>query len=328
MDLHSVSAHSHTHVFLGADHARNERRTWAVVWLTLITMVVEIVAGTIFGSMALTADGWHMATHAGALGISAWAYGYARQHAQDERYTFGTGKIADLAGFASALVLGIVALGIAWESLQFLLTPQRIAFQEALMVAVLGLLVNLFSAWLLSADPAHAHTHEHDHNGHDHAHSHRHTHAHGDQNLRAAYLHVVADALTSVLAIAALLAGQWLGWVWLDPVAGLIGAVVIARWSLSLLRQTSQILLDVSASPELGQRVRQLLEADEDRVSDLHLWRVGPGRYACIIALVSPQPQEVEFYRQRLRALPELVHVTIETQACCQPHEPVTSTGQ
>lgn len=324
--MHSLSQHAHSHVFLGAQHARNERRTWAVVALTLVMMVAEIIAGTLFGSMALTADGWHMATHAGALGISAWAYRYARLHAQDPRYSFGTGKMGDLAGFASALILGLVALAIGWESLERLRAPVNIAFNEALVVAVVGLLVNLLSAWLLSggADAAHAHhAHGHDHS-HAHAphahHDHGHSHGHEDQNLRAAYLHVVADALTSVLAIGALLVGRYAGWHWLDPVAGIVGAVVIARWSLGLLRQTASVLLDAAPDPQLAARIRQLLEAGEASVSDLHLWRVGPGQYACIAAVVAAAPLEAEQYRARLRALPELVHVTIETQRCAGPH--------
>ena len=318
MRPHPLSHHTHTHVFLGAAHERNERRTLWVVALTAVMMVAEIVAGNIFGSMALTADGWHMATHAGALGISAWAYRYARLHVQDARYTFGTGKIGDLAGFSSALILALIALGIGYESTQRLLAPVRIAFDQAILVAVIGLAVNLLSAWLL-AGGADAHAYEPEH-AHAHAHGHAHTHAHHDQNLRSAYVHVLADALTSVLAIVALFAGRYAGWQWTDPLAGIVGAVVIARWSFGLLRQTAAVLLDASADEHLGERIRQLLETGEDCVSDLHVWRVGPGQYACIVALVSPQPQDPEHYRARLRSIGELAHITVEPQRCEGPH--------
>jgi len=320
MRPHPLSQHAHAHVFLGAQHARNERRTWWVVGLTLVMMAAEIVAGTLYGSMALTADGWHMATHAGALGISAWAYRYARLHVNDARYTFGTGKIGDLAGFASALILAVVSLAISWESIYRLLTPVSIAFDQAIAVAAIGLLVNLVSAWLL-AGGADSDEHHHAH-AHAHAHGHEHHHTDHDHNLRSAYLHVVADALTSVLAIAALLAGRYAGWRWLDPAAGIVGAAVIARWSYGLLRQTAAVLLDAAADEELGTRIRGLLEVRGDRVSDLHLWRIGPGQFGCIVALVSAQPQEPEHYRTRLRALPELAHITIEPQRCELPHEP------
>lgn len=314
MRPHSLAQHRHAHVFLGASHEHNRQRTEWVVALTLAMMVAEIVAGYLFGSMALLADGWHMGTHAGALGISAWAYRYARRHAQDPRYSFGTGKVGDLAGFASALLLLVVALGIGIESGERLLSPQRIAYDEALLVAVIGLGVNLVSAWLLGGD----HGHEHEH-AHDHAHEHEHHH---DHNLQSAYLHVLADALTSVLAILALLAGRAWGLPWLDAAAGLLGAAVIARWSWGLLRQTSAVLLDAGADTGLADRVRALLEQGDDRVADLHLWRVGPGQYACIVALVSAQPRTADEYRERLRSLRELVHVTVETQSCAGPHEP------
>jgi cation diffusion facilitator family transporter len=320
MRPHPLSHHSHAHVFLGAQHARNERRTLWVVGLTLVTMVVEIVAGTLYGSMALTADGWHMATHAGALGISAWAYRYARLHAHDARFTFGTGKIGDLAGFASALILALVAVGIGWESVVRLRSPIAIQFDEAILVAVIGLGVNLASAWLLMGGADGAHSHDHTH-GHTHGHAHGHAHAHDDQNLRAAYLHVMTDALTSVLAIAALVAGRWAGWYWLDPVAGVLGAVIIARWSWGLLRQTAAVLLDASVDLGLGTRIRAQLESDEEKVSDLHVWQVGPGQYACIVALVTAQPREPEHYRARLRGMKELVHITVEAQRCEGPHE-------
>lgn len=278
---------THDHVFLGNSHDRNARRTLWVVLLTAGMMVVEIVAGVLFNSMALLADGFHMATHAGALGVAAVAYAYAKKHANSRRYSFGTGKVGDLAGFASAMALGLVALGIAVESAQRLLSPQSVAFGEATVIAVVGLLVNIASAWLLGADHHHGHDHGHDH-GHHHGH---HDHSHGqdrhhhDNNLRSAYVHVLADALTSVLAIAALLGGRYLGWIWLDPVMGLIGATVIAVWSWSLMRDTASVLLDAHES-HLEEEIREFVEGPGDaRITDLHVWRVGPGAHAAIVAV-------------------------------------------
>ncbi|WP_157801357.1 CDF family Co(II)/Ni(II) efflux transporter DmeF [Sphingobium sp. LB126] len=235
-----IDAFVHDHVYLGASHDDNARRTLWVVVLTAVMMIGEIFAGYVTGSMALLADGFHMATHAGALSVAAIAYAYAKQHASNRRFSFGTGKVGDLAGFASALVLGLIALGIGIESILRLFEPIKVAFGEATLIAVTGLGVNILSAFLLSG--SHHHHHGHD----DHAHDH---HAHGgDNNLRSAYVHVLADALTSVLAIAALLAGRYLGWVWMDPVMGIVGAVVIARWSWSLMRDTASVLLDSTDS--------------------------------------------------------------------------------
>ncbi|UUL82942.1 CDF family Co(II)/Ni(II) efflux transporter DmeF [Sphingomonas qomolangmaensis] len=279
---------SRSHDYLGAAHDANARRTQWVVLLTAAMMVVEIVAGYATGSMALLADGFHMATHAGALGVAAIAYRYARRHAHDPRYSFGTGKVGDLAGFASALVLMLFAGGIALESARRLFDPGTVAFGEATVVAVVGLLVNLASALLLSGGHHHGHSHAHDHAEHDHAeHGHDHVeHAHGhghDNNLRAAYLHVLADALTSVLAIVALLAGRYLGWNWLDPVIGIVGAGVIAHWSWGLLRDTAAVLLDTS-DEALVADLRARVEAPGDvRVTDLHVWRIGAGARAAIV---------------------------------------------
>lgn len=271
---------THDHVFLGKAHDQNARRTLWVVLLTAGMMVVEIVAGVLFNSMALLADGFHMATHAGALGVAAIAYAYAKKHANSRRYSFGTGKVGDLAGFASAMALGLVALGIALESAQRLLNPQSVAFGEATTIAAVGLLVNLASAWLLGAGHHHGHGHSHDH-GHHHSH---HDHHH-DNNLRSAYIHVLADALTSVLAIVALLGGRYLGWTWLDPVMGLVGAAVIAIWSWSLMRDTASVLLDAHDT-DLEQEIREFVEAPGDaRITDLHVWRVGPGVHAAIVAV-------------------------------------------
>jgi cation diffusion facilitator family transporter len=314
---------SHEHVFLGLDHERNERRVWLVIALTTVTMVAEIVAGSIFGSMALTADGWHMSTHAGALLISALAYLYARRQARNPRYTFGTGKLGDLAGFASAVVLALVSLLIAVESLARLANPIAIDFDQAILVALLGLAVNLLSAWLLREDHGrhhHGHHHAHHAHGHDHGDHDHHQEAHGhsgghgkDQNLRAAYLHVLADALTSVLAIAALILGRAYGWSALDPVMGIVGGLVIARWSWGLIRATSATLLDAQASAErMANEVRRKLEASCERIADLHVWQVGPGHYAAIVALVSPDPLSPADYKRKLVEIEGLSHVTVE----------------
>ncbi|OJY71057.1 MAG: cation transporter [Sphingobium sp. 66-54] len=297
-----ISALTHDHVFLGARHDENARRTLWVVALTAVMMIGEIVAGTLFNSMALLADGFHMATHAGALGIAALAYAYARRHAHGRRYSFGTGKVGDLAGFASALVLGLVALGIAYESVTRLLDPRPVAFTEATIVAVLGLLVNIASMLLLGG-----HGHHHDH---DHHHHHDHEHGH-DNNLRSAYIHVLADALTSVLAIAALLGGRYLGWVWLDPVMGLVGATVISIWSWSLMRATAAVLLDAS-DPALEAEIRQQIEGPGDaRITDLHVWRIGPGAHAAIVSAVGTDHASI---RQRLLPVHEIEHLTIEVR--------------
>lgn len=321
---------THSHSFLGQDHERNERRVWTVIVLTAAMMVAEIAAGSWFGSMALTADGWHMATHAGAMLISALAYLYARRQSENSRFTFGTGKFGDLAGFASAIVLGVAAAMIAWESLLRFFAPVTIDFTQAIAVAVLGLVVNLVSAWLLKDDHHHAHDHGHGH-GHGHAHGshahhgdhahhgeHAHTSGHGarDNNLRSAYLHVLADALTSILAIVALLLGKWNGWTFLDPVMGIVGGVVIARWSWGLLRSTGSVLVDaVPQARDLSAQIRKRVEGGEDRITDLHVWQVGPGHHAAIVAISSASPHAPSFYRQKLATIPELSHVTIEINA-------------
>ncbi len=310
------SEHAHHHVFLGEAHAANERRTRYVVGLTAAMMVVEIVAGWLTGSMALLADGFHMATHAGALGVAALAYGYARRHASDPRFTFGTGKVGELAGFASALVLALIALGIGAESVARLFETPTIAYAEALWIAVLGLAVNLVSAWLLGADH-HGHSHAHDHHGRD---QHAHGHAHHDNNLRSAYFHVLADALTSVLAIVALIAGRYLGWSWADAATGVVGAVVIARWSWGLLRDTGRVLVDASANPGLEQEIREGIEDGDAVITDLHVWQVGPGKFAAIVSLVADEPVSPAEYAARVTIHEELVHVTVETHRCAGQH--------
>lgn len=308
----------HDHVFLGAAHDRNQRRTMIVVGITAATMVAEIVAGYAYGSMALLADGFHMSTHAGALLIAALAYRYARRHAHDPAFTFGTGKIGDLAGFASAVILGVIALLIAADSLWRLAHPVAIDFKPAIVVAIIGLAVNLVSAALLH-DGHHHHGHYHDHDQHDdshHEHEHEHEphdHGHGrDHNLRAAYLHVLADALTSVLAIAALIAGLWLGLVWLDAVIGILGAVMIASWSVRLMRDSGRILVDAVPDRALQDAMRARIEATGARITDLHLWRVGPGHNAAVISLAAAAPRTPDQYRSALAGLGGLSHVTVE----------------
>jgi cation diffusion facilitator family transporter len=309
----SSNALTHSHVFLGADHRRNERRIWFVIALTTVMMVVEIGAGTLFGSMALTADGWHMSTHASAMLISALAYLYARRHAHNSRFTFGTGKLGDLAGFASAIVLAMIALLMAWESLLRLQNPVAINFREAIAIAFVGLLVNLVSAWLLRDDHDH-HNHGHGHD-HHHAHDHHHDHDHGgkDNNLRSAYVHVIADAMTSVLAIVALLLGSRFGWTFLDPLMGIVGGLVILQWSWSLLRASGAILLDfIPPGEDLPDEIREVIETDADRITDLHVWQVGPGHHAAIVAVVTPELRDPAFYKARLADIHELSHVTVE----------------
>jgi cation diffusion facilitator family transporter len=319
MHTQSIDPWQHAHVFLGEDHTRNERRTWFVVALTAATMVAEIIAGAAFGSMALLADGFHMATHAGALTIAGAAYLYSRRHAHDGRFAFGTGKLGDLAGFTSAIVLALIALLIGYESVLRLRAPVEIQFNEAIIVAVFGLTVNLASAWLLK-DRAH---HSHGHQGPDHDHelrerdpAHHHAHDRRDHNLRSAYLHVLADALTSVLAITGLIAGRTFGWIWMDPLMGIIGALVIAHWSWGLVRDTGTVLLDVVPDSSLSDAIRHRLEYDSDRVSDLHLWRIGPGHIAVIISVVSDQPRAPEHYKAQLSDLAQLSHVTVEVHPC------------
>ncbi len=299
--------HYFDHIYLTAGHDKNARRTLWVVWLTAITMVVEIFFGWITGSMALLADGFHMATHAGALAVAAAAYSYAKRHARNPRYTFGTGKVGDLSGFASALLLLLTALFIAIESGMRLFQPVHVAFGEATLVAIIGLVINLVSALLLGHD----HSHDHGH-GHGHAHAQAddgHGHGHADNNLRAAYVHVLTDALTSILAIAALLAGRYLGWWWLDPAVGMLGAAVIARWAWGLMKDTAAILLD-TAEPALMARVRTVVEAEGAVIRDLHVWRIGPHAHAAIISL-SPGADGAAV-RARVRALPRMEHVTVE----------------
>ena len=305
--LPDIAGHTHNHVYLGSSHDENARRTLWVVALTAVMMVGEIIAGYVTGSMALLADGFHMATHAGALGVAAGAYAYAKRHANNQAFSFGTGKVGDLAGFASAMALGLIALGIGVESVLRLFEPINVAFGTATIIAVVGLGVNIVSAFLLSGGHNHGHGHDH-HHGHDHGHAAQSK----DNNLRAAYVHVLADALTSVLAIAALLAGRYLGWKWMDPVMGIVGAVVIARWSWALMRDTASVLLDTTDN-HVAEEVRELVETPGDaRIADLHVWRIGPEAHAAIVSVVGGHGVDCNMIRARLAPVHELAHLTVE----------------
>jgi cation diffusion facilitator family transporter len=284
-------------------------------------MVAEIVGGTVFGSMAVVADGWHMSTHAGALTIAALAYRFARRHARDPRFSFGTGKVGELAAFSSAVILALIAAAIGYEALLRLAAPVRIDFEQATWLAVAGLAVNLASAWLLFDEdhhhaPGHAHDDDDDEHEHEHAHAHAHRHHAHDSNIRAAYVHVLADAMTSVLAIVGLLAGRFYGWVFMDPLMALVGVAVILSWSVGLIRSAGTVLLDMVPDRRLAGRIRKRLEVDGDRVSDLHLWRLGPGHVGLIAAVVSDRPQAPSSYKARLVGIAGLSHVTIEVHLC------------
>jgi cation diffusion facilitator family transporter len=411
----------HDHVFLGEDHDKAERRTWAVIILCSVMMIAEIIGGALFGSLALIADGLHMSTHAGALLLAALAYTYARKYANDRSFTFGTGKFGDLAGYSSAIVLAMIALLIGYEAVSRLLNPVPISFNEAIPIAVLGLVVNVASAWLLSGghhhghSHGHSHGHDHDHHGdehrrielgtgaveievfednvpprfrvrtdtgvllaasdvtietirpdggrqlfafedrggylesrdeipephaflakfrfvqggqhqdhelefEEHEHDHHHEAVHGahhrDNNMRAAVIHVMADAAVSVLVIVGLLLARTFGWLWMDPLAGFIGALVIANWSVGLLRDTGGILLDRTPDPRMAEKVRMVIESEGDQVTDLHLWRLGPGHLGAIVSVATSGAREAAHYRQRLAKFADLSHVTVEVQHC------------
>ncbi|MFL5253004.1 MAG: CDF family Co(II)/Ni(II) efflux transporter DmeF [Rhodopila sp.] len=391
----------HSHVFLGKGHEQAEMRTWWVIGLCGAMMALEIAGGLLFGSIALVADGLHMSTHAGALLLAALAYRYARRHATDARFTFGTGKLGDLAGFTSAIVLTMIALLIGWEAVSRIAEPVPIAFREALPIAGLGLAVNIASAWMLGGGRHHGHHHGHGHATAVHAveldsrtlqleihedgvpprfrlqtdipasgltaetirpdgtrqhftfrtirgglagglesldtipethdftvhlrrgaatasvrfAEHAHDAAHHDNNMRAAVVHVMADAAVSVLVIAGLLLARIFGWLWMDPLAGIIGATVIASWAYGLVRDTGRILLDMNPDPRLTERLRAEIETDSDRLTDLHLWRLGPGHLGAVLSVVTGNDRRPEYYRQRLRQFPALSHVTVEVQS-------------
>jgi cation diffusion facilitator family transporter len=309
---HSQFRHSHDFM---RDFSRGERRTRIVIAITGLMMVVEITTGLLSHSMALLADGWHMSTHVTAFLITAIAYHFTRRHASDERFSFGTGKIGVLGGFASAVVLSVVAFLMAGESLHRIFLPLAIHFNEAISIACVALVVNLVCALLLKED----HHHSQDHSEHiDHQHSDE-----RDLNLRAAYLHVLADAFTTCLAIVALTSGKFFGWSWLDPVVGIVGSGVVFSWAYSLLRVTSGILLDrTPETSDLPEQIRRAVERDGDSiVTDLHVWQVGNGKFAAIVSIVAHEPKTCEAYRELLREHSELVHVTIETQHCREDHE-------
>jgi cation diffusion facilitator family transporter len=329
----------HSHVFLGEGHAQAERQAWAVIWLCGAMMALEVVGGILFGSVALVADGLHMSTHASALLLAALAYSYARRHADDRRFTFGTGKLGDLAGFTSAVILAMIALLIGYEAIIRFMHPVPIHFREAIPIAALGLTVNLTSAWLLSRGGHHHHHHDHEHE-HEHEHGghgtdgdrqeiafaegrhpgdHDHLrHGHGsaaasrDNNMRAAIIHVAADAAVSVLVIVGLSLARAFGWLWMDPLAGIVGASVIASWSFGLMRDTAGVLLDMNPDRALEESISGTVEAQGDRLTDLHVWRLGPGHLGAIVAVETSQSRGPEFYREKLSHLAMLSHVTIE----------------
>ncbi len=314
MQVQTTKDWQHSHDF-SIVNDRGERRTQYVLALTAATMVVEIVAGTVYGSMALLADGWHMATHVAAFLITLFTYRYARQHANSPRFAFGTGKVNVLGGFASAVALAVVALVMLVESAGRIVAPEAIRFNEAIAVAVLGLVINIISAVLLKDD--HHHDHHHDDEDRDHHHDHH------DHNLTAAYLHVLADAMTSVLAIVALVCGKFLGWSWLDPLMGIVGAIIITRWALGLLKQTSPILLDASIDEDYRLAIREAIEKDSnDVIFDLHVWKVGANHYAAIISLATPKPNGVAYYRQLLSDFHRLAHLTIEVNQTSSSNTP------
>ncbi|MFO0550915.1 MAG: cation diffusion facilitator family transporter [Polyangiaceae bacterium] len=329
--------------------AHGERRTWMVLSINIVMMIAELIVGVMSGSLALLADGIHMATHVGALGLSAAAYFFARKWARHEAFSFGTGKMYALAGYTSAIVLAGAAVWMAVEAVLRLVHPGEVHFAEALPVAVIGLVVNLVSAKLLDHDHAHGdhahdHDHDHDHHAHDHDHDHKlahdHDHAHddhahdhdhdharpekteaSDHNLRAAYLHVVADALTSVLAILAILAGRYFGIVWLDAVMGIVGGAIVLKWSIGLARNAAKQLLDVSPSLVDTETIRRELEAIDDvQVADLHLWELGPGARGCIVKVVTSAPRDAAYYRDLIKARVDVSHLTVEVHRCTEEH--------
>jgi cation diffusion facilitator family transporter len=303
MHIHTLEQWQHSHNFL-VDQGQAEKNTRLVMILTTITMVVEIIAGLLFGSMALLADGWHMATHVAAFGITLFAYQYARKNVKNPQYTFGTGKVSVLGGFASAVALAVVALIMALESAMRLWEPHPIRFNEAIGVALLGLIVNLLSALLLKDH------HDRDHPHHDREH-------HPDHNLQAAYVHVLADALTSILAIIALCGGKFGGWVWLDAVMGIVGAGVIAKWAYQLLQDSGAVLLDGAIDQQTRLEILSILESDADnRVTDLHIWYLSQHHLSAIISLVTHYPQPPQHYKSLLQSIPSLAHVSIEVNPC------------
>jgi len=308
----------HSHVFLGEGHESNERKTWGVIALCACMMLIEVVGGIMFGSIALVADGMHMSTHAAALLLAALAYSYSRKHVSDGRFTFGTGKLGDLAGFSSAIVLAMIALLIGYEAVSRFFSPVPIHFAEAIPIACLGLAVNVASVWLLSGghpssrqDHGHPDLHGEKEEG---AHARDHGAADRDNNMRAAIIHVVADAAVSFLVIVGLTFARLFGWFWMDPLAGIVGACVIASWSYGLIRDTGAILLDMTPDRDIMQGIRQTIEANGDRLADLHLWRLGPGHLGAIVSLTTSHPRAPRFYTNLLARFASLSHVTVEVE--------------
>jgi cation diffusion facilitator family transporter len=301
----------HQHVFLGEGHSRAERNMWVTIGLTVAMMLLEIGGGTWFGSIALVADGFHMSTHAGALLMAASAYALARRWAHDPRFTFGTGKFGDLAGFSSALVLAMIALEIGWEAAGRLFSPKPIAFAEALPIAALGLVVNLVSAWLLSRSGGHEHSHVEDHGGHTHSHD----GLDRDHNFRAAFLHIVADAAVSALVIVGLTLAYAFGWLFMDPLAALVGAFVIASWSYQLIRDTGRVLLDMNPDGNVDESARAAVEREGDTLTDLHLWRLGPGHLGAIVSIETAGGRDCGYYRRVLEGVAPFSHLTVEVVA-------------
>jgi cation diffusion facilitator family transporter len=322
-------AGEHSHVFLGEGHERNERRTWMVIALCSAMMAAEIVGGLLFGSIALVADGLHMSTHASALLLAALAYRYARRHADDPRFSFGTGKLGDLAGFTSAIILAMIALLIGYEALTRFIWPVPIHYAEAIPIAALGLVVNVASVLLLSGGRDYHHGYGHSHAQHEHDHDEarsethdvkfaEHEHVHGatqrDNNMRAAIIHVLADAAISVLVIVGLSLGWYFGWTFMDPVVGLIGALVTAAWAYTLIRDTGAILLDMNPDRDMAERMRAVIEVDGDRLTDLHVWRLGPGHLAAILSVATRQQRGADYYQSLLKRFRALSHVTVQVQ--------------
>lgn len=309
MNESNTTTPAQDHVFLGAGHEQNERRTWMVIWLCGAMMILEIVGGVWFGSIALVADGLHMSTHAGALLLAALAYTFARKHVADPRFSFGTGKLGDLAGFTSAIILAMIAVLIGYEAVRRLFSPVPIHFAEAIPIACLGLCVNVASAWLLSGGGHHHHGHEHEH---------EHEHAHGktgrDNNMRAAIVHVMADAAVSVLVIVGLVLAKLFGWLWMDPLVGIIGALVIASWAVRLIKDTGSILLDMTPDREMAETMRRTIEAEGDSLADFHLWRLGPGHLGAILTIGTAQGRGADYYRAKLARFRALSHLTVEVR--------------
>jgi len=318
--MHKEHIHlwQHDHDF-NREKKSSETKTFIVVIITLLTMFAEIFFGWLFNSMALFADGWHMGTHAAALGISLVAYMLARKHARNLEFTFGTWKIEILGAYTSAIILGIVGLAMIFVSIERILTPLEIRYDQALIVAVIGLVINVICALILGS----SHHHEHEHN-HEEVPDHEHNHG-MDLNLKSAYIHVIADALTSILAIAALLGAKFLHINWLDPAMGILGAFLILRWAYYLLKETAHILLDRQGDMALGSKIREIIEADnESKVSDLHVWQVSQGSYACIVSIVTASDKSYPHYRMLLEGIPQLAHITVEVLAC-SPDKPCTA---